>query len=720
MATLFVLVNVVMLVGIAWTDSALLLPLVSGSGLTTQTTQRAMQIALVGFLVGAPLSTAWLRRVVAVDRLPTRRREPSRADADGTPAAVANALLTVSEVVSRLTRLDEILETVVEIAPRSVEVDYCGIALWAEDTGTYTGAVASGGTTIDERFAGLQLAPEDVPDFEWVRRLGHCAVVPAPDNLHGAPLDMRAVLIAPLVSGDRFYGVMEFARRNARRAFTQFDMAIADGIARQTAVALERARLVEHGRRLVRAVESTEEAVLITDASRRVTFANRAAVRMLGFQREEILGCDAAEFARDEAAWIADLEQTPERRSWRGEAVVRRRDGTTVPVLLNASLIRDDDGRLQGAVANLTNISAEKSLQEHMQRADRLAAVGQMAAGITHEINNALVVIFGQTGSRATQTESELRRALAQVEAQGRRIADIVQGVLGLARPRPLQTEPIDLAVIARKTLDLVQHDLVSQAVRVETALDTNVPQVDADPQQVQQVLLNLFGNALQAMAGCDRRCLRGEMLAVDDGLALRVSDSGSGIASEVVSRVFDPFFSTKSEGSGLGLSVSYAIARAHGGDLQVTSEVGRGTTFTLLLPLAAASVSGVVERVLVVDDDPDVAEALMAMLITEGVKVSCAATGEEALATLRADSWDAVFLDVRLPDRSGPEVYTELVRTRPELAQRVVFVTGGLWRRESRLREELPAQPTLAKPCTQDQVHEVLQRLRSSRRQAA
>ena len=158
-ATLFVLVNVVMLGGIAWTDSALLLPLVSGSVLTTQTTQRAMQLALVGFLVGAPLSTAWLRRVVAVDRLPTRRREPSRADADGTPAAVANALLTVSEVVSRLTRLDEILETVVEIAPRSVEVDYCGIALWAEDTGTYTGAVASGGTTIDERFAGLQLAP---------------------------------------------------------------------------------------------------------------------------------------------------------------------------------------------------------------------------------------------------------------------------------------------------------------------------------------------------------------------------------------------------------------------------------------------------------------------------------------------------------------------------------------------------------------------------------
>src|SRR5262249_37596899 len=161
------------------------------------------------------------------------------------------------------------------------------------------------------------------------------------------------------------------------------------------------------------------------------------------------------------------------------------------------------------------------------------------------------------------------------------------------------------------------------------------------------------------------------------DEVALCVADSGPGIDLADLGRIFDPFFSTKTEGSGLGLSVSYAIARAHRGDLRVESAPGQGATFTLLLPVAAAETTAHGARVLLVDDDPDVAEALSAMLAKEGLRVTRAATAAEGMTLLEAETWDAVFLDVRLPDLPGPEVYRRLAESNAGLARRVVFVSG-------------------------------------------
>jgi two-component system NtrC family sensor kinase len=530
-----------------------------------------------------------------------------------------------------------------------------------------------------------------------------------------------------LLSGDHFYGVMEFARRRTPVGFTQRDLTIADGIARQTAVALQRGQLIEESRRLVRALESTADAVLITDAQARVIFANKAFMDIFGYRPEEVIGHDALEISGGgPESWLTELRQTVEQRGWRGETVAYRKDGTEFPILLNAGMIRDDDGEVQGAVAILQDISEEKRFQQQMQRADRLAAVGEMAAGIAHEVNNALAVIFGQTEDAAERPNEELRPALQKVDNQGRRIAEIVKGVLGFARPHEPERQPIDLVSVTRQTLDLISHDIDRQGVRLETSFDGDLPSVMADPQQLQQVLLNLLGNALQAMGSTEDPSLRVEVCGIDDRLAIRVRDTGPGISPDVVARIFDPFFSTKDDGSGLGLSVSYAIAQAHGGELQVESRLGAGATFTLVLPISRPGAGEVpaaegFERVLLVDDDPDVAEALTTMLTKEGIAVSHVGSGPEALTLLDSDSaWDALFLDVRLPGMSGPEIYAKLAEKLPELAQSVVFVTGGLWRTGSRLRKELPPQPILPKPCTQDQVRDVLRRLRSQRRAAA
>lgn len=675
------------------------------------------------FLVvaGALSAAIWLFNQVAEKEQQTRvegNRAKRAADREHAAATITAALLSVSEAVSRLTVLDEVLNKVVEIAPRILSVDYCAIFLWADDDQIYRGAAVSGlDPTTTEELLRMRLSAAEVPDLEWVRRLGHCAVIGPRDaerfGIVGAPL----LLTAPLLSGGRFYGVLQFSRRSGR-SFMQTDLRLADGIAGQAAVAIERARLVDQSHRLVRAVESTDEAVLIADRHRRTVFANPAFLQMFGFTWEEIAGRDAAGLAGTLAeSWVIEVQNTVSEHAWRGETVAERKNGQLFPVAVNASLIRSPDNRIEGAVAILEDITAKKQLQEQLARADRLAAAGELAAGVAHEVNNALVSILGQAElGRTSLDTARLQQALQNVETQGRRIADIVQDLLGFARPQTPQRGAIDLGQLVRDTLALMAHDLGRHGVRTETVAATALPPVLADAKQIQQVLVNLFTNAMQALQP------GGGLISVrlqKDGssVLVNVSDDGPGIPADVVARVFDPFFSTKEGGTGLGLSVSYAIVRAHGGDLTVNSTPQQGTTFTLQLPVVAESESPPVQTLLLVDDDDAVAETLESMLTREGLAVQRAASGAEALAALAARDFDAIFLDVRLPDISGPEIYARLARDRPDLARRVAFVTGGLWRADNRsLRDQLPPQPMLSKPCTAAQIRDVLRLLRDSR----
>lgn len=677
------------------------------------------RIALPVLLLAAPMLPWWARRrSSAPQALPTAPPAPggtggvAGSEAETVPGAVANALLAVSDVVSRLTLLDEILENVVEVAPRSLGADFCGIALWNEDTGTYTGSVAAGAAPeVNRRFAGMQWSPEEAPEFEWARRLGKCTIAQPSERTRTAELDIPAVLISPLSSGRSFFGVIQFARRGAGPPFTQRDFTIADGIARQTAVALERARLLEGSRMLVRALESTGEAVLITDAARRVVFANPAFLKTFGYTLEAVLGRDLAQIAGSDAEWLRGLDPGRATAGWRGETLMPDAHGAAVPVLIDVSHIGEAQSPPQGAVVTLKDISAEKAFQEQMQRADRLKAVGEIAAGLAHEINNALTAIFGQTRQRLEFDDAQLRPALDRIDAQARRIAGIVQDVLGFARPRPPEPRPGDLGEVVAHTVDLVCHDCERQDVRIALHVEPDLPRARIDRAQVQQVLLNLLGNALQSLGGRGGE-IRVEVVRSADDLAVHVVDDGPGIPAEIFSRIFDPFFSTKAEGTGLGLSVSYAIARSHGGDLRAGNEPGGGARFTLVLPAAREPGGALARNVLVVDDDPEVAESIAQMLEAEGVRVERAATAAAALERAENGGLDAVFLDLRLPDQPGTEVYEEIARRQPALAARVVFVTGGLWRADSRLRGALPTRRVLAKPCTPEQVREVLREI--------
>ncbi len=529
------------------------------------------------------------------------QRSRRAAEREHGSASVAGALLSVSEAISRLTSLDHVLDTVVEIAPRVLQVDSCGVFLWDEERSLYHAAAASGlDAAAYKDWLGCDLSPTEVPDMEWVRHLGHCAVLGPREAARVGVPDAPAVLTAPLLSGGQFFGAVFFARRGGQ-SFTQSDFRLADGVARQTAVAIERAELV----------------------------------------------------------------------------------------------------------------ARQAHLQENLARADRLAGAGALAAGVAHEVNNALVAILGEADiARDHSTRVELLASMRRVEQQGLRIAEIVQELLGFARPDTPKRESIQLAQVVRETIDLITHEFDRYGVRVTVNAEPSGPPVLADPKQIQQVLINLLTNASQALSSAGGGSITVTVRAIDDRVEVAVSDDGPGITAEALPRIFDPFYSAKPTGTGLGLSVSYQIVRAHGGDLSAESELGHGATFRMRLPQATPDLASS-QRILLVDDDDNVAASLNDMLKRDGRQVERVASGREALDRLMHESFDAILLDVRLPDVSGPDVYRELAEKRPTQAQRVIFVTGGLWRgNESGLRQSLPPRPLLSKPCTAPQLRAVLRLL--------
>lgn len=668
-------------------------------------------------------SAGWLfQQIAKFERRNRQQAQQARRAAERAEAAasVTRALLSVSEAVSRVTNVDEVLAKVVEVTPPVLSVDSCGVLLWRDEESEYHGAAIHGvGPDEQEAFLRLRFKADEVPDLEWAKRLGQCVVLGpmASHQLSGAMSPM--VLVAPLLSGGRFYGVVQFTRRKAR-PFTQNELRVADGIAAQAAVALERARLVEQSYRLLRAIQSTDEAVLILDARPRIVFANRAFHELFGYSWQELQTCDPATLGEEpREGWATVYDTLRREQSWSGELMARRQDGTTIPVSLHASPILSPTGEMEGAVAILEDIRAERELQERLARADRIAAAGQLAAGLAHEVNNALAVIIGQAEVAARANEITAAHAAAtQIYEQGQRIAHLIEELLSFARPRAPKMGALDLAPLLDATVRLLEPEFVRAGIRLERHGDHGSLWVEGDAEQLQQVFLNLLKNAGEAVRDRAAPCIIVRCQRTSGSIVIEVEDNGCGIPPGLAARVFDPFFTTKPSGTGLGLSVSYTIAQTHGGDLRVRSTPGQGTTFSLELPAqprVATEPPCPPRRVLVVDDEDLVADTFRLMLEREGVEVIRAASGAEAIAKAKEVDFDAILLDVRLPDLSGPEVYRQLAALRPHLARRVAFVTGALWRSTS-LSEPLPPQPALRKPCTSAQLRAVLEQLDSLR----
>jgi signal transduction histidine kinase/ActR/RegA family two-component response regulator len=346
----------------------------------------------------------------------------------------------------------------------------------------------------------------------------------------------------------------------------------------------------------------------------------------------------------------------------------------------------------QGAALQETRAQLDGAMQQLIQ-AEKLTALGELVAGVAHEINNPLSAVMGWTQLLLSRDPSpEFRRRLETMYSEEERMGKIVKNLLTFARKHPPEKKYLGLNGIIEKTLELKAYHFKVNQIRVDRDLQPDLPMTMLDFHQMQQVLLNLFNNAEQAMVESGRGgTLRITTRRVEDSIEASVTDDGPGIPEEVRGRVFEPFFTTKKEGkgTGLGLSLCYGIVQEHAGTIAVDSQVGTGTTFTIRLPIvqapsvAAASAAPEASpdvprlRLLVVDDEESILNFLIDLLSARGHHLDTASDVPEALRKLATGNHDVIISDMKMPRGTGRDVYDAAAKRDPRLARRIVFTTG-------------------------------------------
>lgn len=320
---------------------------------------------------------------------------------------------------------------------------------------------------------------------------------------------------------------------------------------------------------------------------------NRAALQILGYDREELVGTLIINLLAPESQYKAKKLLV----KWPGagdllneELTLATKNGATRQILLSTGTVTDDQGNLQYSIFILKDITDLKQAQQHLARSAKLSALGQLAAGIAHEVNNPLNVILLAVESALYESEGmgdNLHRALVVAEEAALRAGAIVTNILEFARERPRHREPCNLHDLIDKVLSITSADTTRAKVEIKREFIAVAPRLDLDAIEIQQVFMNMVINAIQAMPKGGSLTVR--TASVDEGRKIGVEfvDTGVGITEAQIDKVFDPFFTTKPEGvgTGLGLSISYGLVEAHGGTIKVQSTVGKGTTFTILFP---------------------------------------------------------------------------------------------------------------------------------------
>ena len=339
-----------------------------------------------------------------------------------------------------------------------------------------------------------------------------------------------------------------------------------------------------------------------------------------------------------------------------------------------------------------------RDLYHQLLQAEKLAALGQTMSGVAHELNNPLATILACAERLAGKRLDDLtRRDLDAIHNAAERAARIDRNLQTFARKRHTTRTMVEVNQVVRETLAVRAYEQRVANVVIIEALAAGLPQVFADPHQIQQVLLNLMINAEQAMIGAHGHgtlILRSWHDLERDAVILEVSDDGPGVPEDVQPKIFDPFFTTKDvgKGTGLGLAVAYAIAQEHGGHITVKSKPGRGASFFLELPVGGTQVRAsepVASRhapavpagscALVVEDEIALQTAVADALTDAGFSVDTAANGEEALAQVRERAYDVIVCDLKMPRVDGMAFFRAISHTNPRLAQRIIFVTGDV-----------------------------------------
>lgn len=531
-------------------------------------------------------------------------------------------------------------------------------------------------------------------------------------------MGLRALIVVPVRAAGEIVGALGLGRTAPDAHYAAAEFAAAHSIAERTGDALQAIRLrqqlaAEDARR-----SRAEEALLkwshafehapygaaIVDPAGRLESVNRAFARMHGYATiAELRGRRLTELQGREGDHPAPVDGARNGTTWEG--IQRRLNGSTFPALLSDTPLRSPDGQLLYRAVTVQDLTIVRRTEEQLRHAQRLEALGRLAGGVAHEVNNMMMVVLGFADllAQAKELTEEHRGELGQITAAAERAAAVSRQLLAYGRQQVLRPTAVDINQLVTRVVGLVRP-LIAATVSIRTELgDLAGNGVYADGGQIEQALLNLALNARDAMANGGELQITTEVGRVAPELAtyhlgfelpsqpyvlLTVADGGTGMDAETLAHAFDPFFTTKpmGKGTGLGLATVYGIVKQSGGYVWADSDPGRGTTVTICLPAVHLQrVSGPLDepavvaassaRVLVVDDEPSIRQLSARMLERLGYAAEEAGDASQALERIQACTPDVVLVDVMMPGMSGRELREHVLATRPDLP--VVMMSG-------------------------------------------
>ena len=516
-----------------------------------------------------------------------------------------------------------------------------------------------------------------------------------------------SLLLLPLIVEEEVAGGLILADMNQRR-FDAESLRLAQSVADQVSGALARARLYELHRRLSTAIQQAAESVIITDDQGTILYVNPAFEQISGFSQAEAIGQkpnilksgkQGPDFYRDLWACISSG------RVWHGRFTNKRKDGTVYVEEATITPIRDENKRITNYVSVKRDITRELELEDQYRQAQKMEAVGRLAAGIAHDFNNLLTAINGFTElmQKELPPGDPLQDISAKVLNSGQRAATLVRQLLAFSRKQVVTPRIIKLDTVV-SNIDKMLRRIIGEDITLETRFAPNLWSIKADPSQIEQIVLNLAINARDAMPAGGQLTIETSNVTLDeayvshhlvvqsgDHVLLSVSDTGVGMDDEVVAHIFEPFFTTKDlgKGTGLGLATVFGIVKQSKGHIQVKSQPGQGTIFKIYFPRVMEEITYLLdpdqvmdlpkgrETILLVEDETMVRDLAAYVLRGQGYTVLEADNGQSALqvAQQHQGKIDLLLTDVIMPHMDGKTLADQLIAIRPDL--KILFASG-------------------------------------------